>query len=205
MPQGLGIDNNTSKAILNLQSFSGINTVILQAGNKKISAIYCDYVIRLYKIENRYFLQVWSWPCCYHITSIYHAKFGNILYDIFEKMVIWVAVLPRVDQLTKWCQTFGGRCILPSEWLWNNHKPCKFSDPFNLVSKQYTYAYIFWYVVYFFCFRLCQSLEKNGLPHAHWILRIDLAIIIDYKIQSIDQYFMTYVWQMATFQMICGQ
>ena len=29
---GQGIDNNTSKATLNLQNFTGIDTVILQAG-----------------------------------------------------------------------------------------------------------------------------------------------------------------------------
>ena len=56
---GLWINNNTSKAILNLQSFTEIDTVILQAGKLFLSVIYCDYVIRLYKIENRYFLQVW--------------------------------------------------------------------------------------------------------------------------------------------------
>ena len=72
---GLGIDNNTSKAILNLQSFTGIDTVVLQAGINIFSAIYCDYVIRLYEIKNRYFLQVWLWPCCYHISSINRTNF----------------------------------------------------------------------------------------------------------------------------------
>ena len=32
MTWGLGIDNNASKAIVNLQSFTGIDTVILHAG-----------------------------------------------------------------------------------------------------------------------------------------------------------------------------
>ena len=81
--------------------------VIWQAGKIFFSVIYCDYVIRLYKIENRYFLQVWSWQCCYHISSIYHTKFENILCDILETMVIWVAVLPRVDQLAK---------VMPNFW-----------------------------------------------------------------------------------------
>ena len=80
---------------------------MLQAGTIFFSVIYCDYVIRLYKIENRYFLQAWSWPCCYHISSIYHTEFQNILCDILENMVIWVAVLPRVDQLTK---------VMPNFW-----------------------------------------------------------------------------------------
>ena len=52
---------------------------------KYFSVIYCDYVIRLYKIGNRYFLQIWSWSCCYYISSIFHTKFENILCHILEQ------------------------------------------------------------------------------------------------------------------------
>ena len=110
---GLGFDNNTSKAILNFRSISGIDTVILQAGKISFSDIYCDYIIRLYKIENRYFLQAWSWPCCYHISGIHHTRFWNILCDILENMVSWVAILPRVDQLTKMMPNFWRAVYLP--------------------------------------------------------------------------------------------
>ena len=83
--------------------------------------MYCDYVIRIYKIENRYFLQVWLWPCYYHISSINHTKFENIMCDILEKMIIWVAVLPRVDQLTKVMPNFQ-RAVYVCCWCWCRHR-----------------------------------------------------------------------------------
>ena len=108
------------------------------------SVIYYDYVIKLYKIENRYFLQVWSWPCCYHISRIYHTKFQNILCDILENMVIWVAVLPRVDQLTK---------VIPNFWravyirVWPDFKPLAVNQ--QVIQKTiYNHILVFntWYI-----------------------------------------------------------
>ena len=104
---GLGIDNNTSKAISNLQSFKGIDTVILQAGKIYFSFTYCDYVMRLYKIENRYFCK---YDHC-RVVIIYLAfiirNFEIFCVTLLKKMVIWVAILPRVDQLTK---------VMPNFW-----------------------------------------------------------------------------------------
>ena len=41
------------------------------------------------------------------LSSNYHAKFKNSLCNTIEEMDIWVAVLPRVDQLTK---------VMPNIW-----------------------------------------------------------------------------------------
>ena len=43
------------------------------------------------------------------LSYIWHSSYEiwDILYDILEKRVIWVAVLPRVDQLTK---------VMPNFW-----------------------------------------------------------------------------------------
>ena len=71
------------------------------------SVICYDYVIRLLNIENRYFLRIWLWYYCYHISTIHYMKFENNSCNILDEKDIWVAVLPRVELLTK---------VMPDFW-----------------------------------------------------------------------------------------
>ena len=72
------------------------------------SVICCDYVTRLYNIENRYFVRIWLWSSYCHISSICHTKFWNNSCNFLEEIYICAAVSPRVDHLNK---------VMPDFWM----------------------------------------------------------------------------------------